>query len=87
MGVLWFLLVAALQGRFTLAVWQLSETAERRALAEGDVGEAARIRCAPMARWARARLTAQGFDVPAQARRLRVMLDALERHGPRRPRA
>lgn len=83
MRTLWFLLLAVLGGRLTLGLWQLAETAERSALAIGDVHEAARIRCSPLARWARARLTDQGEDVVAMARKLRVMLDALERHGPR----
>ncbi len=83
MRTLWYLLMSALRGRLTHGVWMVAETAERRALAVGDVGEAARVRCSPLARWARARLVAQGQDVLAMARRLRVVLDALELHGPR----
>ena len=83
MRALWFLFVSALRGRLARGVWQLAELAERRALAAGDVSKAARIRCSTTARWARARLEAQGLDVPAMGRRLRVMADAIQRHGPR----
>ena len=78
MRLLVFLLGSLLRGRLAFAVWELCEVAEQENLARGDVQEAANVRCSWPARWARARLTADGLDLVEQARRLRAIRSAIE---------
>lgn len=87
MGLLVFLVLSALRGRFTFALWELCEVAELEAMGEGDWSGAARVRNSVPARWARWRLTGAGHDVAALRRRLRLLRSEIGRGDVRKYRA